>query len=144
MHLIRTSTYQIMSGLFECIFNIKSKCITDNPGFICTLQSNFFLNPVSLYCALEDQYQNLICTSKRGHVFNYFHNTFSIFTWRSTNCVCPFFFISYCVHQVNFKKSWYMKFKSICHCMNISNHFQNFKTSSNMEVFCGLISWKKL
>lgn len=43
MHLIRTSTYQIMSGLFECIFNIKSKCITDNPGFICTLQSNFFL-----------------------------------------------------------------------------------------------------
>lgn len=42
MHLIRTSTYQIMSGLFECIFNIKSKCITDNPGFICTLQSNFF------------------------------------------------------------------------------------------------------
>lgn len=41
MHLIRTSTYQIMSGLFECIFDIKSKCITDNPGFICTLQSNF-------------------------------------------------------------------------------------------------------
>lgn len=101
MHLILTSTFQILSGLFECIFSIKSKCITDNPGFICTLQSNFFLNPVSLYCALEDQYQNLICTSKRGHVFNYFHNTFSISTWRSTNCVCPFLYLIVSIKSIS-------------------------------------------
>lgn len=143
MHLIRTSTYQIMSGLFECIFNIKSKCITDNPGFICTLQSNFFLIQWVYIVLWKTNIKIWFALAKEGTFLTIFTILFP-FLLEDLRIVFVLFFISNCVHQVNFKKSWYMKFKSICHCMNISNHFQNFKTSSNMEVFCGLISGKKL
>lgn len=64
MHLILTWTFEILSGLF--IFSIKSKCITDNPGFICTLQSTFFLNPESYIVLWKTNIKIWFALAKEG------------------------------------------------------------------------------